>query len=144
MAKATRDHSNEVICPPIVPNNPEIAQRFFGYWRIVDMPEFSREVLDEAGSAFIEFDHEGFGSFQFLFCRGELDCHFVDDAGKPRCDFSLVGMDERDDIAGRGTAIIESDGTMAGCFYLHRRDNFEFRAERAEKPEKKRSTRKKR
>ena len=47
-------------------------------------------------------------------------------------EFSWQGKDERDDAYGRGWAVIEDDGTLAGRVYFHQGDDSAFTATRTD------------
>src|SRR2546425_11678592 len=70
-------------------------ERFIGYWRITEMEVWDAEYLDLVVPAFIEFDRERMGQFQFGTVRGWLDCRFGERDGVPVVDFSWEGENEQ-------------------------------------------------
>lgn len=108
--------SNQVIAPKRrLPGN----KPFIGRWRITTMVEWDEEAMDCDVPAFIEFDDEGMGRFQFVVVQGHMDCRFSETEGKPRAEFTWAGSDEGDDVCGRGWARIDVDGRMTGEFFIH-------------------------
>ena len=49
------------------------VSRLTGRWRITSMSAREDDYLDEEVEAYIEFDEEGCGSFQFGYVRGIMD-----------------------------------------------------------------------
>ena len=56
-------------------------ETFVGYWRILEMEVWDKDYLDLVVPAFIEFDREQMGQFQFGTVRGWLDCRFDERQG---------------------------------------------------------------
>ena len=77
-------------------------ERFVGYWRITEMEEWDAEYLDLVVPAFIEFNREQMGQFQFGTVRGWLDCRFGERDGAPLVEFSWEGENDNDPGCGRG------------------------------------------
>src|SRR3989304_2843334 len=100
---------------------------FVGYWRITEMEVWDREYLDLVVPAFIEFDSQQMGQFQFGTVRGWLDCRFGEREGVPSVEFSWEGQNDMDDGCGRGWAVLR-DGQLEGRLYIHCGDDSWFRA----------------
>ncbi len=96
-----------------------------GRWRITEMELWDRKDLDLVVPAFIEFDDDGMGEFQFIVVQGSLDCRFSERAGLPSVEFSWEGADEGDSALGRGWAML-CDGRLEGRWYFHRGDDSAF------------------
>ena len=104
---------------------------FLGAWRIETMELWARDAIDLLGPSTILFEDEAFGEFHFIAVRGWMDCRFGERDGKPLVEFSWQGKDEMDDASGRGWAVIEDDGNLAGRIYFHQGDDSAFSAVRS-------------
>ena len=102
-----------------------VSNPFVGRWRITEMELWDRAALDLVVPAFIEFDDDGMGEFQFIVVQGVLDCRFSERGGLPSVEFSWEGTDEGDSTLGRGWAIL-CDGRIEGRWYFHRGDDSAF------------------
>jgi hypothetical protein len=97
------------------------------------MELWGREALDLLGPAFIRFEDDRMGGFQFIAMRGGLDCRLSERGGLPAVEFSWEGEDEGDARCGRGWGILR-DGTLEGRLYIHGGDDSWFIATRAARP----------
>jgi len=98
------------------------------------MPGFDQEDADMEVPAFINFEKKGLGSFQFILVRGELDARFEEAEGKPCVKFAWIGMDELDEVSGRGEAYVDETGNkMEGTIYLFQGGDYRFRASKEKK-----------
>ena len=102
-------------------------ERFIGYWRITEMEVWDAEYLDLVVPAFIEFDREQMGQFQFGTVRGWLDCRFGERDGVPLVEFSWEGENDNDPGCGRGWGSLRGD-RLEGRLYIHRGDDSGFLA----------------
>jgi hypothetical protein len=100
-----------------------------GRWRIVEMSRWDRDAIDLVEPGFIEFAEDGTGQFGFIAVRGWLDCRPVERDGQPGVDFTWEGVDEGDQISGRGWTSLVDDATVEGHLYFHMGDDSSFRAE---------------
>lgn len=107
-------------------------ESFVGYWRIVEMEVWDKDYLDLVVPAFIEFDREQMGQFQFGTVRGWLDCRFDERQGAQIVDFSWEGENDNDPGCGRGWGALRGD-RLEGRLYIHRGDDSAFTASRAER-----------
>lgn len=112
---------------------------FVGRWRIVEMELWDRADLDLVSPAFVEFDPEGMGEFQFIAVGGRLDCRYGERGGLPAVEFSWEGQDEGDDCLGRGWAIV-CEGILEGRWFFHRGDDSWFRATKGSRSATRRSS----
>jgi len=106
---------------------------FSGSWRIVSMSAWENDYLDEEVQAFIEFDEEGCGSFQFGYVRGFMDHYRTKKRdGKRVAQFCWHGGDGADGtpLEGIGWAILEG-GELTGTICIHLGADSEFVATRA-------------
>ncbi len=92
-------------------------ERFVGYWRITEMEVWDAEYLDLIVPAFIEFDREQMGQFQFGTVRGWLDCRFSERDGAPVVDFSWEGENDNDPGCGRGWGALRGDRSKGDCTF---------------------------
>ena len=89
------------------------------------MELWDRAALDLVQPAFIDFAADGTGELRFIAVRGWIDWR-VDEGG--RVDFTWDGVDEGDQVHGRGWAIADGNGSLTGRIYFHRGDDSSFRA----------------
>jgi hypothetical protein len=106
---------------------------FTGRWRIVSMSAWKDEGLNEEGQAFIEFDEEGVGKFQFGNVQGLTD-HYRSKKrdGKRLAQFSWDGEGvDGMPLEGIGWVILEG-GEMSGTISIYLGDDLQFVAKRAQ------------
>jgi hypothetical protein len=108
-------------------------EEFVGYWRITEMEVWDVDYLDLVVPAFIEFDREQMGQFQFGTVRGWLDCRFGERDGAVAVDFSWEGENDNDPGCGRGWGALRGD-RLEGRLYIHRGDDSAFVASRTARP----------
>ena len=100
---------------------------FVGRWRITEMELWDQDALDLVVPAFVEFDRDGMGHFQFIAVQGWLDCRVGQRDGMPSVEFSWEGEDDGDDGCGRGWGILR-DRRLEGRWFFHRGDDSSFLA----------------
>jgi hypothetical protein len=105
------------------------AARMIGRWRIVEMSNWDRDAIDLVEPGFIEFDGDGTGEFGLIAVSGWLDCRAADRDGRPEVQFTWEGVDEGDQVSGRGWAVLVDDQTIEGHLFFHLGDDSTFRAE---------------
>jgi len=112
-----------------------VARRadLLGTWRIVEMDLWDPEDIDLVGPAFIEFTADRMGHFRFIAVKGWMDCRHQTIDDRPHVDFTWVGVDEEDEVSGRGWARQEPEDSLRGHLYIHLGDDSGFRAVRADK-----------
>jgi hypothetical protein len=108
---------------------PKSVARLIGRWRIVAMSGWDRDAIDLVGPGFIEFTRDGTGQFGFIAVSGQLDGRPVERDGRTGVDFTWTGVDEGDQVSGRGWAVLADDETIEGHLYFHLGDDSSFRAE---------------
>lgn len=108
------------------------ASPFTGRWHITSMSDCDEDYFNEEVQAFIEFDANGLGSFQFGYVQGQMDCRVGTRAGQPAVEFSWEGGDGADGtlLTGRGWAILENS-ELHGMICTHLGDDSEFVAKKA-------------
>ncbi|MGH9126046.1 MAG: hypothetical protein ACRDZ8_15165 [Acidimicrobiales bacterium] len=94
------------------------------------MDMWDPDVLDLVEPAFIEFDGVRSGRFGFIAVTGRMDCRPTTIEGRPGVEFSFQGLDEGDEVTGRGWAALIEEVTMTGHIYFHMGDDSGFRAVR--------------
>ena len=111
---------------------PKPVSPFHGRWHIVSMTEWDEDYLNEEVQAFIEFEENEKGSFQFGYVRGIMDYREGLRDGQPAAEFSWEGGDGADGtpLTGRGWAKLSDEG-LDGMIFIHQGDESEFEAERA-------------
>jgi hypothetical protein len=100
-----------------------------GRWRIVDMSGWDRDAIDLAEPAFIEFARDGTGQFGFIAVHGWLDCRRAERDGRPGVDFTWEGVDDGDQVSGRGWAALVDHESIEGYLFFHLGDDSSFRAQ---------------
>jgi len=103
---------------------------FEGRWNIVSMTEWDKDYINAEVQAFIEFDAETSGEFQFGYVQGEMDCRLTTRDGEPAIEWTWEGNDENDPVQGRGWAVIKND-ELHGMIFFHEGDDSGFVATRA-------------
>ena len=106
---------------------------FAGYWRITEMEVWGPDYLDLVVPAFIEFEDEMMGQFQFGAVRGFIDCRYEQRGGFSAVEFSWEGQNDSDPGSGRGWGVLR-DGGIEGRLFIHTGDDSWFKASRAAKP----------
>jgi hypothetical protein len=114
-----------------MPKKSKQTNPFTGRWRIGSVSDWEDEYLDEEVQAFIEFDTNGSGSFQFGYLQGQIDYRTSNREGKPAVEFSWEGGDGADgtQLTERGWAILEDD-ELHGVIFIHFGDDSEFVAKK--------------
>ena len=113
---------------------------FTGSWQIVSMSGWDDDALNQELQAFIEFEEEGTGKFQFGHIRGVTDHYRTKKRDRMRvAQFCWDGEDGADgtSLDGVGWVILEGD-KMTGTICIHLGDELEFVATKV--GEKKRAT----
>lgn len=118
---------------------------FTGLWHIVSMTEWNEDYFNEEVQAFIEFEANGTGHFQFGYVQGYMDWRPGTRDGQPCVEWTWEGTDGADmtEMTGRGWAKLE-DGELHGMIVIHLGDESGFVAEwakRQPRPKAKKSKR---
>jgi hypothetical protein len=111
---------------------------FTGLWHIVSMDGWDEDYFNEQVQAFIEFEANGTGHFQFGYVSGYMDWRPTTREGEPAVEWSWEGGDGADGtpLLGRGWAKLMGD-QLHGTIFIHLGDESGFEARRV--TEKKRS-----
>lgn len=101
-----------------VPVMKMIPKKYLGKWRILEMEQWDGDFIDLTGQGHITFEKKNRGELQFGAVDCDLDCR-IDKIGElERIEFSFVGMDEGDEVSGRGWAVLEGEH-LRGRIYFH-------------------------
>jgi len=114
-----------LLCNLVTRHSPE---GLVGRWRIEAMSGWDREAIDLVEPAFIEFAADGTGQLGFIAVTGQLDCRASERGGSPGVEFTWEGVDEGDQVRGRGWAILVDGDTVEGQLFFHLGDDSSFRA----------------
>jgi hypothetical protein len=97
------------------------------------MSTWDGDYLNEEVQAFIDFDAQGGGEFQFGYVQGTMDCRLTRRGEEPAVEWTWDGGDGADGtpLAGRGWAVLQGDELHAMIF-IHQGDDSGFAARRAE------------
>jgi hypothetical protein len=106
-----------------------LATRLLGRWRIVAMSGWDRDAIDLVEPGFIEFAGDRTGELGFIAVHGWLDCRPAERDGRPGVEFTWEGVDEGDQVSGRGWAVLVDDELVEGHLFVHLGDDSSFRAE---------------
>src|SRR4051812_7716488 len=97
----------------------------------MEMELWDAAAVDLVEPAFIEFDEGSRGRFRFVAVEGWMDCREVPRNGRAGVEFSWAGVDEGDEVSGRGWAALTEAGEVEGRVFFHDGDDSWFRAVRA-------------
>ena len=104
---------------------------FEGLWHIVSRSGWDEDYLNEEAQAFIEFEANGTGHFQFGYVQGYTWRAGTRD-GQPAVEWTWDGTDGADmtEMTGRGWAKLEGE-ELYGMIVIHLGDESDFVATRA-------------
>ncbi len=114
--------------------------RFIGDWRIIEMETWDRDFTDMEVPAYIKFEKNGAGAFQFGLVKGYIDHRATERDGKPAVEFSWEGFDEMDPVTGRGWAALNDDGGLEGNIFIHMGEESGFTAIRQQEKRRRKSS----
>jgi hypothetical protein len=105
---------------------------FVGLWHIVSMTGWEEDYFNEEVQAFIEFEENGTGHFQFGYVSGCMDWRATERDGDPAVEWSWEGGDGAGGtpLTGRGWAKLK-DGDLDGMIFIHLGDDSGFVANKA-------------
>ena len=101
-----------------------------GRWRITEMESWEGDYVDAEVKAYLRFDQNEGGEFQFGYVSGSIDYRLVERDGQPAVEWSWEGNDEMDPRSGRGWAVLAPDGKLTGEIFIHDGDDSKFVAKR--------------
>src|SRR5262249_34683774 len=82
---------------------------FTDLWHIISMETWDEDYFNEEVQAFIEFEANGTGHFQFGYVCGYTDWRPTRRDGEPAVEWPWEGNDEMDPVQGRDWAKLEND-----------------------------------
>lgn len=94
----------------------KILNSYVGRWRILEMEQWDKDFIDLVGEGHITLDKSNAGELHFGAVDCDLDCRVEKVGDQERIEFTFLGQDEGDEVAGRGWAVLEGDrlrGSMA-------------------------------
>ena len=109
---------------------PKSPSPLEGRWHIVSMSEWDEDHINAEVQAFIEFDAQNSGEFQFGYVQGRMDYRLTTRDGEPAVEWTWEGNDEMDPAQGRGWAVMKGD-ELHGMIFFHEGDDSEFVAKKA-------------
>jgi len=110
-----------------MPKKAEAENPFQGRWLIEQMDQWDVEEESEEFQAFIEFERNDTGRFQFACVFGEMNYRLGRTDSKPAVEFSWDGRDEDEQVLSRGWAVLDGD-EMNGMIFFHHGDESGFTA----------------
>ena len=110
---------------------------FEGLWHIVSMSEWDEDYFNEEAQAFIEFEANGTGHFQFGYVQGYMDWRPAIRDDQQAVEWTWEGNDETDSAMGRGWAVLQGD-ELHGMIFFHQGDESGFVAKKADKRKRQR------
>lgn len=100
------------------------------------METWDEDYFNEEVQAFIEFEENGTGPFQFGYVQGNMDWRPTTRDGEPAVEWSWEGGDGADGtpLTGRGWAKLAGD-ELHGMIFIHLSDESGFRGEEGDTEE---------
>lgn len=92
------------------------------------MSGWDRDAIDLVEPGFIEFGEDGTAELGFIVVRGALDCRAAERDGRVGVEFTWDGVDEGDQVNGRGWVFLLDEETIEGHVFFHLGDDSSFRA----------------
>jgi hypothetical protein len=105
---------------------------FLGLWHIVSMTGWDEQFVSAEVQAFIEFEGNGTGAFEFAYVRATIDYRLGEREGMPAVEFSWLGVADAAQVCGRGWGVRDGD-ELQGRIYFHLGDDYGFVARKAER-----------
>lgn len=94
------------------------TNKYLGRWRILEMDQWDQDFIDLSGEGHITFEKKNRGELHFRAVDCDLDCRIEKVGDQERIEFSFVGMDEGDEVSGRGWAVLDGD-RLCGRIFFH-------------------------
>jgi hypothetical protein len=101
------------------------TNKYIGKWRILEMEQWDKDFIDLVGEGHITFEKKDRGELHFGAVDCDLDCRIERVGEQERIEFSFVGMDEGDEVSGRGWAVLDGE-RLRGRIYFHDGDESGF------------------
>jgi hypothetical protein len=110
---------------------PKPKSPFIGLWHIVSMSGWDEDYFNEEVQAFIDFEDNGTGHFQFGYVSGYMDWRATERDGEPAVEWSWEGGEGADGtpLTGRGWAKLKGSN-LDGMIFIHLGDESGFVAKR--------------
>ena len=104
--------------------------KFAGTWHITEMDEWSKDYINTEVQAYLKFDRQGNGKFQFGLVRGHIVDGWLDDDGAGY-EFRWAGSDEMDEASGTCLLSLQDKDHLEGELTFDNADSSGFLAKRA-------------
>ncbi|HTE56870.1 MAG TPA: hypothetical protein VK698_38725 [Kofleriaceae bacterium] len=96
--------------------------RWTGRWHLVESDLWGDDSIDLLGQAHIEFGPDRLGYLMVGALQADVDYRIADRDGLSMVEFSWIGDDDGHPASGRGSARLQSDGTLRIQLHIHRGD----------------------
>lgn len=83
------------------------ANEYLGRWRILEMEQWDKDFIDLTGEGHVTFEKKNRGELHFGAVHCDLDCRIEKVGEYERIEFSFIGVDEGDEVFGRGWAVLD-------------------------------------
>lgn len=92
-------------------------KKYVGEWRITEMEQWEPDYIDMVVPGHLTVTKHG-GVMEFGAVNCDVDCRVEEFAGIEHLEFSFLGMDEGEEVSGRGWAVLDGEG-LRGRIYFH-------------------------
>jgi hypothetical protein len=93
-----------------------------GRWHLVESDLWGDDSIDLLGQAHIELGPDRLGYLMVGALQADVDYRIAERDGLSMVEFSWIGDDDGHPASGRGSAQLQSDGTLRIQLYIHRGD----------------------
>ena len=111
----------------------KIEPEYVASWRITAMSNWDKDYIDEIALGRLVIEANGTGTLVFGLVQAELDCRMEDVGIAEHLAFSFTGLDELEQVSGRGWAVAITKNKLEGEVYFHLGDDSTFNARREKK-----------
>jgi hypothetical protein len=99
-----------------------VKPRWTGRWHLVESDLWGDDSIDLLGQAYIELGPDRLGYLMVGALQADVDYRIVERDGISMVEFSWIGDDDGHPASGRGSAQLQSDGTLRIQLHIHRGD----------------------
>lgn len=97
-----------------------VKPRWTGRWHLVESDLWGDDSIDLLGQAHIELGPDRLGYLMVGALQADVDYRIAERDGLSMVEFSWIGDDDGHPASGRGSAQLQSDGTLRIQLYIHR------------------------
>ena len=101
-----------------------------GTWIISEMENWDKDYYNMEVQAYFKINKNKSGEFHFGLVQCDMDGEILKIRDFERYDFSFDGIDENDQVNGRGWIIQVSEKEIEGKIFFHQGDSSSFKAKR--------------